>query len=137
MAFHNIPPNGFPDLPDKEELEAVVKDVATLKSGLMSQDVLFNGSVDTTTPTDYALSDSTSKYLMIAIAIRWYNSVASDNVIVIPQSEWVTNEKFELRRFNDPASTAYITINARDVSVINAIATEGVTLTIRGIIKVG
>lgn len=32
MAFHNVPPNGFPDLPDMEEVEAVVKDVATLKN---------------------------------------------------------------------------------------------------------
>lgn len=32
MAFHNVPPNGFPDLPDVEELEAVVKDVADLKT---------------------------------------------------------------------------------------------------------
>lgn len=32
MAFHNVPPNGFPDLPDVEELEAVEKDVKTLKT---------------------------------------------------------------------------------------------------------
>lgn len=37
MAFHNIPPNGFPDIPDNEELEAVVKDVATLKNGLTNK----------------------------------------------------------------------------------------------------
>lgn len=34
MAFHNIPPNGFPDLPDMEELEAVVKDVNSLKTSV-------------------------------------------------------------------------------------------------------
>lgn len=34
MAFHNIPPNGFPDLPDMEEVEAVVKDVTTLKTSV-------------------------------------------------------------------------------------------------------
>ena len=34
MAFHNIPPNGFPDLPDMEELEAVVKDVNNLKTSV-------------------------------------------------------------------------------------------------------
>lgn len=32
MAFHNVPPNGFPDLPDVEELEAVQKDVTNLKT---------------------------------------------------------------------------------------------------------
>ena len=32
MAFRNIPPNGFPAIPDIEDLEAVVKDVSTLKS---------------------------------------------------------------------------------------------------------
>ena len=32
MAFHNVPPNGFPDLPDVEELEAVQKDVQNLKT---------------------------------------------------------------------------------------------------------
>ena len=32
MAFNNIPPNGFPQIPDIEDLEAVVKDVATLKA---------------------------------------------------------------------------------------------------------
>lgn len=32
MSFHNVPPNGFPDLPDVEELEAVVKDVTGLKA---------------------------------------------------------------------------------------------------------
>ena len=37
MAFHNVPPNGFPDLPDVEELEAVEKDVATLKTTATSQ----------------------------------------------------------------------------------------------------
>lgn len=34
MSFHNIPPNGFPDLPDMEELEAVVKDVTNLKTSV-------------------------------------------------------------------------------------------------------
>ena len=33
MAFHNVPPNGFPDIPDIEDLEAVEKDIATLKTG--------------------------------------------------------------------------------------------------------
>lgn len=37
MAFHNVPPNGFPDLPDVEELEAVQKDVQTLKTTTTSQ----------------------------------------------------------------------------------------------------
>lgn len=37
MSFHNVPPNGFPDLPDVEELEAVEKDVATLKSTQATQ----------------------------------------------------------------------------------------------------
>ena len=37
MAFHNVPPNGFPDLPDVEELEAVVKDVTTLKTTTAEQ----------------------------------------------------------------------------------------------------
>ena len=32
MSFHNVPPNGFPDLPDVEELEAVQKDVQNLKT---------------------------------------------------------------------------------------------------------
>lgn len=32
MAFRNIPPNGFPAIPDIEDLEAVVKDVSTLKT---------------------------------------------------------------------------------------------------------
>lgn len=32
MAFRNIPPNGFPAIPDIEDLEAVVKDVCTLKT---------------------------------------------------------------------------------------------------------
>lgn len=41
MAFHNVPPNGFPDLPDVEELEAVVKDVTTLKTSVagLTEDV--------------------------------------------------------------------------------------------------
>lgn len=66
MAFHNIPPNGFPDIPDKEELEAVVKDVATLKSVLtnltdaVGWDNRYNqwdetwevGSIETTTGTN-------------------------------------------------------------------------------------
>lgn len=37
MAFHNIPPNGFPDIPDMEELEAVVKDVSNLSSSKANQ----------------------------------------------------------------------------------------------------
>lgn len=41
MAFHNIPPNGFPDIPDMEELEAVVKDVSGIKTSVagLSTDV--------------------------------------------------------------------------------------------------
>lgn len=41
MAFHNVPPNGFPDLPDVEELESVVKDVTNLKTSVsgLSEDV--------------------------------------------------------------------------------------------------
>lgn len=34
MAFRNIPPNGFPDVPDMEEVEAVGKDVTTLKTSV-------------------------------------------------------------------------------------------------------
>lgn len=37
MAFHNIPPNGFPDIPDMEELEAVVKDVNNLSDNKANQ----------------------------------------------------------------------------------------------------
>lgn len=32
MAFRNIPPNGFPAIPDMEDLEGVEKDVSTLKT---------------------------------------------------------------------------------------------------------
>lgn len=32
MAFRNIPPNGFPAIPDIEDLEGVEKDVSTLKT---------------------------------------------------------------------------------------------------------
>lgn len=41
MSFHNVPPNGFPDLPDMEEVEAVVKDVTNLKTSVsgLSEDV--------------------------------------------------------------------------------------------------
>lgn len=41
MAFNNIPPNGFPALPDVEDLEAVEKDVTSLKSSVLglTQDV--------------------------------------------------------------------------------------------------
>lgn len=41
MAFHNVPPNGFPDLPDMEEMEAVVKDVTNLKTSVsdLTEDV--------------------------------------------------------------------------------------------------
>ena len=35
MAFNNIPPNGFPALPDIEDLEVVVKDVNALKSSVL------------------------------------------------------------------------------------------------------
>ena len=34
MAFHNVPPNGFPDIPDIEDLEAVQGEVDQLRSGL-------------------------------------------------------------------------------------------------------
>lgn len=37
MAFHNVPPNGFPDIPDIEDLEAVEKDVKTLKTTTSEQ----------------------------------------------------------------------------------------------------
>lgn len=33
MAFHNVPPNGFPDIPDIEDLEAVQGDITALKTG--------------------------------------------------------------------------------------------------------
>lgn len=41
MAFHNVPPNGFPDLPDMEELEAVEKDLAGVKASVagLAEDV--------------------------------------------------------------------------------------------------
>lgn len=41
MAFRNIPPNGFPALPDVEDLEAVVKDVTSLKTSVsgLTEDV--------------------------------------------------------------------------------------------------
>ena len=47
MAFNNIPPNGFPALPDVEDLEAVVKDVANLKTSVtgLTEDV---GDLDST-----------------------------------------------------------------------------------------
>ena len=35
MAFHNVPPNGFPDIPDIEDLEAVEKDISGLKTSII------------------------------------------------------------------------------------------------------
>lgn len=42
MAFHNVPPNGFPDIPDIEDLEAVQGEVDQLKSGLTNVDIALN-----------------------------------------------------------------------------------------------
>lgn len=62
MAFHNVPPNGFPDLPDVEELEVVVKDVADLKTGFsgLSEDIgNLGGSIapEFSTESAYAAGD--------------------------------------------------------------------------------
>lgn len=37
MGWNNIPPNGFPQIPDIEDLEAVVNDVAGLKTGKVNK----------------------------------------------------------------------------------------------------
>ena len=45
MAFHNVPPNGFPDIPDIEDLEAVQGEVDQLKSGLTNVETTINGNM--------------------------------------------------------------------------------------------
>lgn len=37
MSFHNIPPNGFPDLPDMEEVAGLANDVSNLSSSKANQ----------------------------------------------------------------------------------------------------
>ena len=59
MAFHNVPPNGFPDIPDIEDLEAVQGDIATLKTRTSEQGTAITGLTTNKAPkTDIAAAFS-------------------------------------------------------------------------------
>ena len=59
MAFHNVPPNGFPDIPDIEDLEAVQGDIATLKTRTNEQGTAITGLTTNKAPkTDIAAAFS-------------------------------------------------------------------------------
>ena len=54
MAFHNVPPNGFPDIPDIEDLEAVQGDITALKTGKAPKTDIAANFSDT---ANYAVGD--------------------------------------------------------------------------------
>ena len=104
--------------------------------GLVSDDILFSGLISGE-PTTYSFADgkSTNDYVFVVIALTWYNGVYSDNVVVIPSSEWNTAEYLKIHRHGDDTSDSYITITARSGINFTAQATTGVSVRIHGIIK--
>lgn len=108
-----------------------------IKSGLTTDDILFSGSISDSEQTNYAFASGkmASDYVFLSIALTWYNGVYSDNVVVIPASEWPTNESIKIHRHNDDTDVSYLTITSRDSTGFSAQATTGVSVRIRGIIK--
>lgn len=114
-----------------------VTSVEDALDGLVSDDILFLGLISDSGPTTYLFVDgkTANDYVFIAIALTWYNGVYSDNVVVIPSSEWNSSEYLKIHRHGDDTSGSYITIAARSSINFTAQATTGVSVRIHGIIK--
>ena len=83
MAFHNVPPNGFPDIPDIEDLEAVQGEVDQLRSGLTKQDVSNEFTVDTTYIDNFkAYKTNNIVYLSFKIKAQ----IADNTALITPAS---------------------------------------------------
>ena len=92
MAFHNVPPNGFPDLPDVEELEAVQKDVTTLKTTTAEQGAAITNLNSTkANKTDIAteFSDLTNYY---AGDLVYYDGALYEFQVDHTAGAWETSE---------------------------------------------
>lgn len=78
MAFHNIPPNGFPDIPDMEELEAVKAELATLKSGLTNKaEIIYKGNIASATNIQIE-----PNHLYLLVSSHPYNGATTMAIIV-------------------------------------------------------
>lgn len=133
------PTAGMPDTypADQVMMSDGTTSVEDAVDGLVSDDILFSGLISDSGPTTYSFVDekTTDDYVFIAIALTWYNGVYSDNVVVIPSSEWNSSEYLKIHRHGDDTSGSYITIAARSSSNFTAQATTGVSVRIHGIIK--
>ena len=114
-----------------------VTSVEDAVDGLVSDDILFSGLISDSEPTTYSFigEKSADDYVLVVIALTWYNSHYSDNVVVIPSSEWNSSEYLKIHRHGDDTSDSYITIASRSSINFTAQATTGVSVRIHGIIK--
>ena len=131
MAFNNIPPNGFPALPDVEDLEAVEKDVTSLKSSVLglTQDVTDLNAQKANQITIAPFFNSETSY--DAGDLVYYNGL-SYRCTNAHEGEWdaddfvgttIANELDTLKSGLTSVATAEITVN------------EGVTIISQGLRK--
>lgn len=114
MAFHNVPPNGFPDIPDIEDLEAVQgdvtvlkSDVSELKSGLTNYENQNNTNLEVPNRKNLFNKDDAS--------ILTGQALNPETGIVYPSASWSTSNFIKI----EPSTTYTLTAIQ---SVTNSVA---------------
>ena len=88
MAFHNVPPNGFPDIPDIEDLEAVQGDIASIKSTQTEQGTAITGLTANKAPkTDIAAAFSAESNYAVGDLV-YYDGTLYECTIEHAAGEW-------------------------------------------------
>ena len=139
MAFHNVPPNGFPDLPDVEELEAVEKDVATLKSTATSQGEAITellAAVPTKTPkSDIAPTFSEEDTYAVGDLV-YYEGVLYECTTAHEVAEWdagdftATNIDKELSAINSNLTNVIALLNGLRLTTASLASQSTIRLTL-------
>ena len=72
--------------------------------------------------------------MFVAIVLGWYSGATNDNMVIIPANNWLTNDYLMIYRHNDPSTAEYARIENRGVGYITALGTEGVSVSVLGLI---
>ena len=112
----------------------VSSELSSLKSGLTNLTTLLQITQLSDTATQYQLQGNYSDYMFVAIVLGWYTGASNDNMVIIPSNNWLSNDYLMLYRHNDPSTAAYARIESRGNGYIIALGTEGVSVSVLGLI---
>ena len=136
MAFHNVPPNGFPDIPDIEDLEAVQGDIASIKSTQTEQGTAITGLTANKAPkTDIAAAFSAESNYAVGDLV-YYDGTLYECTIEHAAGEWAAAD---FTAASVGSALNEVSSNLSGYNTVNSVTagSEHVTITSGGYIKIG